>query len=537
VTLSDVSRLLSRIKRHYLSFFDRFPAAEFLFLGILSGLTLFPLPGIQIVLFFTVSRSLYLLDFPLPWKQFFLRIWALGLGFFCASLYWICQAMFVEIEVFWWAIPLCFLGIPAFMALITTSLSLWFLGWSYIAPSKILKFVFLQFGYAKSKSVSRLIMFASWWVFGEYFLSDFCTGFPWSLIGYTWSPVLVVAQLSSLGSVYTLSFLTLCVAGIPYLYYSKSFSSFRSFYVKFSAALILGILIFGSVRLLNKTEYTDTTVRLVQPCIPHAVEWKILEQLLNLNKLIRLSQSDSQNVDAVIWPEAAIGFYLEEGSALQLKLGQSVGKKSRLILGAIKRDVEKKKNWNSIYVLNHKGEIEATYDKHHLVPFGEYVPLRHWIEKILPKDKVRKVTMGILDFSEGGGPKTVTVPRLPSFSPIICYEAIFPGQVTQKKHRPKWLLHFTNDSWFGTSVGPYQHFQIARMRAIEEGLPLVRVSNTGISGVIDPYGRILKKIDLGVVGAADVQLPKPIPTPPFCYTFFSVMDWFDQFDPFSSRRA
>lgn len=520
----------------YLSFVRRFPPiVEFLFLGLFSGFVLFPIPGIQLVLLYTVSRFVYLLDQPFYWLRFLGNVWAFGFGFFCISLYWICQALFLEFDVFWWLIPFCFFGIPAFLSLFLAGISLWFLGWSYTVPSKIFRLIFLQFGYAHSKSVSRLVMVAFWWVSGEYFLTDFCTGLPWSLVGYTWSPVLIVAQTASIGSVYTLSFLTFCIAGIPYLYFSSVPSVFKTFYIRMAMTLGTALLIFGSVRLLNKTEYTDQVVRFVQPCTPQSSIWNKEEQLNYLDTLLRLSQVGSGRPNIIIWPESALGFYLE-GESLKKRLGQAIYPGAHLIFGAVRRDSSNQKNWNSLYVLNHQGDIKGTYDKHHLVPFGEYIPLRRWLEELLPKYKIRKITSGILDFDEGTGPKTFHIDGIPSFSPIICYEAIFPGQVTSDHDRPKWLLQVTNDIWFGTSMGPYQHFQIARMRAIEEGLPLVRVANSGISGVIDPYGRILKEVPLGLIGVEDVRLPKPLDSPPLCRVFFSVMRWFDLFDPFSSRK-
>ena len=149
----------------------------------------------------------------------------------------------------------------------------------------------------------------------------------------------------------------------------------------------------------------------------------------------------------------------------------------------------------------------ATYDKHHLVPFGEYIPLR-WI--LVPLG-LEKLTYGAIDFSRGPGAQTLSVDGLPPFSPLICYEVIFPGAVVGKGLRPAWLLNVTNDAWFGTSTGPYQHFASARFRSVEEGLPLVRAANTGISAVIDPYGRIIAELGLGREGVIDSTLPKPLP--------------------------
>jgi apolipoprotein N-acyltransferase len=527
----------SSLAHAYPHFFRRFPpVVEFVFLGSVTGLVLFPIWGVQSLLLFTIPRFIYLLDTPVHWGQFLLRLWGFGFGFFCVSLYWICQALFVEFEVFWWLIPFCFLGIPAFMSAFMALLSLWFLGWAYTVHSKVLRLLFLQFGYMHSRAVSRLLMVAAWWVSAEYFLTDFCTGLPWSLVGYTWSSILVVAQLASIGSVYSLTFLTVCIAGLPYLYFSLTPSRFTTFYVKIAAGMIVFILGFGGVRLyLNDPSYTSTKMRLVQPFLTESPVWKLEEQRLNLDKLLRLSQVGTvDHPDIIIWPESALGFYLE-GDLIRKKLGEAIPSESYLMFGAARRDQGQKKLWNSLYVLNHRGETVATYDKHHLVPFGEYVPLRAWLEKLLPQAKIRKITSGLLDFSKGSGSETIQLPMLPSFSPNICYEAIFPGQVTAPHPSPQWLLQVTNDVWFGNSMGPYQHFQIARMRAIEEGVPLVRVANSGISGVVDPYGRILQQMNLGEVGTMDVLLPKALSSPPLCRIFFSLMAWIDPLDPLSSR--
>ena len=157
---------------------------------------------------------------------------------------------------------------------------------------------------------------------------------------------------------------------------------------------------------------------------------------------------------------------------------------------------------NSIIAVSPEGRVIATYDKHHLVPFGEYVPLRHW----LPIDRLAP---GHGSFAEGPGPKTLQIPGAPPFSPLICYEAIFPGEVVDSDLRPDWLLNLTNDAWFGTSAGPHQHLAIAKLRAIEEGMPLVRVASTA---VIDPYGRISEYKSIGQQGYIDSKLPIALAT-------------------------
>jgi apolipoprotein N-acyltransferase len=183
-----------------------------------------------------------------------------------------------------------------------------------------------------------------------------------------------------------------------------------------------------------------------------------------------------------------------------------------VITGVVRRDPRPPPGvpaavWNAIIAVDGRGRLLARYDKHHLVPFGEYVPLKRF-------NPLPKLTEGRVDFSAGSGPVTLSVPGLPPLSPLVCYEAIFPGAVTAgTAPRPGLLLNLTNDAWFGTATGPYQHLVAARLRAVEEGLPLVRAANTGISALVDSYGRVIASIGLGRRGVLDVTLPEPLATP------------------------
>jgi apolipoprotein N-acyltransferase len=162
---------------------------------------------------------------------------------------------------------------------------------------------------------------------------------------------------------------------------------------------------------------------------------------------------------------------------------------------------------NSLFAIDSKGDILVRYDKANLVPFGEFTPFR----SVLGRLGFGKLVESTVDFTPGPGRVTLSLPGLPPFSPLICYEAVFPNEGALPSPRPAWLLNITNDAWFGTSSGPYQHLAMARMRSVEEGLPLVRAANTGVSVVTDPYGRVLERLGLGETGVVDARLPEPLP--------------------------
>jgi apolipoprotein N-acyltransferase len=214
--------------------------------------------------------------------------------------------------------------------------------------------------------------------------------------------------------------------------------------------------------------------------------------------------------DVVIWPETAVEFVLDRDPALQAEVAAAPGPGGRLVLG-IRRAEPVADGWrwfNSLAVLEPDGTAAAVYDKHHLVPLGEYVPLAPALARLgVPA----LATLTRTGFAAGPGPRLVAVAGVPPFLPLICYEAIFPNGLRAPGGRPEWLVQVTNDGWFGRLAGPYQHFAQARMRAIEQGLPLARAANTGISAMIDPRGRIVSRLGLGVAGYFDAVLPAALP--------------------------
>jgi apolipoprotein N-acyltransferase len=280
-----------------------------------------------------------------------------------------------------------------------------------------------------------------------------------------------------------------------------------------AAVLILAPAGAGALWLhLRPTAETNVWLRLVQPSIAQLAKWDPSEAEANFRRLAELSTAPGDHrLAAVIWPEAAATFFLERDPE-HLQAIAAVAPKGGYVLTGVLHGVPVSgplsQVWNSIDAIDGSAKIVAQYDKAHLVPFGEYMPLQN----ILP---FRKLTPGTIDLSPGPGPRTLDFDRLPSVAPLICYEAIFPAAIIDKGQRPAWILNVSNDAWYGRSAGPYQHFAMARTRAVEEGLPLVRVANNGISGVVDAEGRVLARTSLDAIGYADVALPAPAGATPY----------------------
>lgn len=437
-------------------------------------------------------------------RQAFLDGWWWGLGYFTAGLYWICISLYVEPEKFAWLTPFALFGLPSVLGIYTGLVTLIFSigcrvqGAGYASDTDKKSARNLQ-----SVTLFPPFLFATLFVAVEYLRSYLFTGFPWNLIGYVWTVSDIPLQAAWLVGIYGLSWITVFVATAP-----ATFVLCKKPYLPngLAACLLACLLVFGWMRLEhNPTQYSNVRLRIVQANIAESEKLSSEARLSILRKYIELTRlPDSNHISAVIWPEAAIPYYVEPDSPLTHDLGNNLQEDALLIAGGLRGNENAFgwQAWNSLFVIDHKGDILAQYDKHHLVPFGEFIPLRH----ILP---LENISGGHGDFSRGPGPQTLAADNLPPFSPLICYEAIFPQETTDGSHKARWLLNVTNDAWFGISSGPYQHLQMARVRAVENGLPLVRAANTGISAVIDPFGRILMKLPLDKDGIIDFYLPLP----------------------------
>jgi apolipoprotein N-acyltransferase len=236
-----------------------------------------------------------------------------------------------------------------------------------------------------------------------------------------------------------------------------------------------------------------------------------------MNRYVALSggtsspqSSGARETTYLIWPESPFPFFLTREADALAQIHDLLQPGAVLITGAMRlADPDNPKDsgvYNSIYVIDHSGSIAAIYDKVHLVPFGEYLPFEQFLERL----GLQELTEQRGGFLAGDRHRLIAVPGAPLALPLICYEIIFAGDATPAGKRPGWIVNVTNDGWFGISSGPYQHFEQARLAAIEQGLPLVRAANTGISGVVDPLGRIVKSLPLGREGVLDAPLPRPI---------------------------
>jgi apolipoprotein N-acyltransferase len=425
-----------------------------------------------------------------------------GLGFFVAGMYWVAAALFVDIGSFWWALPFALLGLPALLAF-----------W----PAAALLITTIGSSRLRLSADARICLFAVAWAAAEWGRGHAFTGLPWNLVGYAWSGgfpgALLVLQSAAWVGIYGLSFLTVLAASLPVLLGTPSLlplSPLRRMAPALAvAALILLPASAGAVRLsLLPTVSTATWLRLVQPSIPQTLKWDPGAAEANFRRLVELSTSPADHpLAAVLWPEAAATFLIERDAVHRSAIAAIAPTDGYVITGALRANPppgQVTQVWNSIEAIDRAGAIRARYDKAHLVPFGEYIPFGDFLP-------IRNLSVGSMDLSAGPGPQTISLPGLPGFAPLVCYEAIFPGAIVDEQHRPAWMLNVTNDAWYGRSSGPFQHFAIARTRAIEEGLPLVRVANNGISGVVDAVGRVLARTSLDAVTYADVALPEAGP--------------------------
>ena len=432
--------------------------------------------------------------------------WCFGFGYFLAGLYWVGYAFLVDAKTFGWLLPFAVGGLPTYLALYTA------LG---LAAARLIWV----------RGAERVLALAAMLTMAEWLRGHLLSGFPWNTFGYALAQPLALAQSVSLVGVWGLTFLSIAIFASPAVLADDKVDTPHPRRAPIFGLLILAAFTgYGAFRLWqNPTGYVDgVKLRIMQPNLQQDEKFNYSAKQPVMTRYLRLSDraagpqsSGVQDVTHLIWPESAFPFFLTREPDALAQIAALLQPHTVLITGAVRAaptatEARVVHAYNSVYVIDHDGSILGIYDKVHLVPFGEYLPLQHLLERL----GLRQLTKMAGGFFAGDRRRAMDVPGAPKMLPLICYEAIFPGAAVPRDQRPGWLVNVTNDGWFGISTGPYQHFEQARMLAIAEGLPLARAANTGISAVVDPLGRIVRSLPLGVEGVLDAKLPKAVaPTP------------------------
>lgn len=422
-------------------------------------------------------------------KEVFVLTFVFAIGYFVTGLNWIGNALLVEGNDYWWVWPIAVIALPTLLSLFTAL---------YATISHI---VF------RKDTLTGLLGFCALFTLSEWVRGYAFTGFPWNLYGYGWISVLPMAQSVSLIGPYGLTLLTVFWGvAIGYIA-SKKFQTMRVLYIVILSLAIT--YVFGLYRLSQPTIDSvigeeAATVHIVQPNIAQADKWKTEKLASNFEKLVELSAiKEKGKKNIIVWPETSLPPVFLNNAAVSQRIRSQLDSNTILLGGALEttRTEEASLYHNSLMLWDRQTKKpERLYSKSHLVPLGEYIPF----QKYIPLKPVAQFS----GFEHGSGAQTIGMDGYPSVTSLICYEIIFPHQVTNKHQiRPDYILTITNDAWYGDSPGPRQHFVQARFRAIEQGLPVIRSANTGISGIIGPYGHILEKLPLMEEGSITAKMP------------------------------
>ncbi len=424
--------------------------------------------------------------------------WWFGFGFFLAGLWWVGMSFLVDAATFAWLLPVAVIALPAGLALF------WALG-------AVLARLFWTDGW------SRVLVFAVAMTLAEWLRGHALTGFPWNAFGYALMPNTLMMQPASLVGLWGMTLAAFLLFAAPAML-AGAVERGRGRWLAVAALLLLFVadIAFGLLRLRADTDTAVAGVRLriVQPSIAQTVKADAEQAEAIFAETLQLSAAPPQNPapppTLVIWAETAVPFLLAAHPEALTAIADHLPEGATLITGAPRGERSPDGTahfFNSVYVVDSNGAIVDAYDKVHLVPFGEYLPYAAAVER-WGLSQLVALPGG---FSPGPVRRTLAADGAPPFAPLICYEAIFPNEVLAPGSRPGWLLNLTNDGWFGDTPGPRQHLRQAIVRAVEEGLPLVRAANSGISAIVDPYGRVRARLDVGERGVLDGALPASLP--------------------------
>lgn len=420
-------------------------------------------------------------------RRAFLLGWAGGAGYFAVSLFWIVEPFMVDIARHGWMAPFALIFLCAGLAL--------FWGGA--------------FALAHWSGGRRPLIWVAAFTGAEMLRSYLLTGFPWALIGYVWAPSPAAQHAAFIGP-HGLTVMALIAA--------ISLWQIAARWIIAIPTILGGVVLIGLGMMLgNPTPPPPDApvIRMIQPNAPQHEKWDPDHVLTFFERQLDFTAAPPQGPlapDLVVWPETAIPWLLDNAEEALAMIAASANE-TPVVLGL--RSVDDGRLYNALVLLDPSGNISARYDKFHLVPFGEYIPLGD----LAARFGIHGLAAGEGNgYSPGPGARLIDLPGIGSALPLICYEAIFPQDVHAAPERPRLLLQITNDAWFGKFSGPFQHLQQARMRAIEQGLPMLRVANTGVSAMIGPKGEILHRIPLGEAGYADAALPTARPATPYART-------------------
>ena len=453
---------------------------------IAGGLTVLTLPPFSWILLVPVAFSAFFLVLRnLPILHAFLVGWAFGLGQFGLGTSWIAESFYVDPERF------AALAIPA-VAGLSAGLA--------IFPATAAALFSAIVRHRSVDGISAVLLFATCWMATEWLRGHILTGFPWNLAAYALVDYAALRQSAAWVGSYGLSFFVVLVGVMLGGAYSAA-PRHRWVILALFMIMAIGLWGAGSLRLGTKTPSLDVDLRIAQGNVPQRIKWLPGNREATLERYLELSTRPG-NVDVLLWPETAFPGFLDEDSDARTRIAASLREGAQLLTGVpdrVRRSAGTR-YFNTVQAYDDEGKILAGYAKHHLVPFGEYVPFRSLLS-------VARMAEGLGDFTPGPGPRTLALPGARLVAVAICYEIIFPGHVVDDLFRPDWIFNATNDAWFGMSIGPEQHLAAARMRAVEEGLPVVRAANTGISAVIDANGDVIARLGTGETGVIDAKLP------------------------------
>jgi apolipoprotein N-acyltransferase len=470
------------------------------------------------VLFVTLPVLVWLIDGASAdsRRALFLRAasagWWFGFGYFLLGLFWIGEAFLVEAEVFAWLMPFAVLLLPAGLALFT----------GLAAGAACL---------AWPPGIARVLVVAVALALAEWLRGHVLTGFPWNVLGYALTWPLPMMQSASVLGIYGLTLLCVAVFAGPVVLIADVApgASRKRVLVRAVALAIVPLLMLyglGAWRLSNNptTMLDGVRIRIVQASVPQRDKWRpekqreIFEDQLALSRRDAAGQQDDlAGITHLIWPEAAMPFLPLEHPEALAAIGALLPSGTQLLSGALRLKHRPagelgggREGYNSLMVFGDQGNLEQTYDKIHLVPFGEYLPMQTLLESI----GLEQLTRWRGGFATGPVPRPLlSIPGLPPAAALICYEAIFPTAIVQGQQRPGLLINVTNDGWFGDTTGPWQHFHQARVRAVEEGLPIIRAANNGVSAIVDGQGRVVAMLSLNARGVIDSRIPASIAAP------------------------